>query len=479
MQSACILRRFPNTLLSTLMFVQYNGFEHLWQYSGPWLWYLVGFYLCLPLLAYTVLPYFLQGRRRRRALEKRTVSLFVLGDIGHSPRMCYHARSLAKLDTFYVNVCGYLETMPPRDIVDDINIEIMPIEAVVNRGLPFILFALKKIATQSLQIWRLLWRLAAVSDFIMIQNPPSIPVLLLVLLYTKLLRTDTKVIVDWHNLNYSILNLKYRNVNHPLVKILRWYEQYLGRLCDYHITVTRKMKQYLVDEFGISERTVLVLHDRPADGFVPLAPEQKRQLLATHSVFRDVPNVERYKVLVSSTSFTADEDLNILLNVLKQYDTDKRASSPILLVVTGKGPLKPQFLARAAELKFLLHVIVKTAWLLFEDYPRVLACADLAVSLHSSSSGIDLPMKIVDFFGCGVPVITLWFPAIDELVENNVNGLVASRKGSEQDEIYRLLNLALSDKSLYDNIKEGAMAESKVRWNNTWDRKVGKKLFKE
>lgn len=88
-------------------------------------------------------------------------------------------------------------------------------------------------------------------------------------------------------------------------------------------------------------------------------------------------------------------------------------------------------------------------------------------------------MKIVDFFGCGVPVITLWFPAIDELVENNVNGLVASRKGSEQDEIYRLLNLALSDKSLYDNIKEGAMAESKVRWNNTWDRKVGKKLFKE
>lgn len=74
-----------------------------------------------------------------------------------------------------------------------------------------------------------------------------------------------------------------------------------------------------------------------------------------------------------------------------------------MILITGKGPLRSEF---EDKIKFmrLKNFKVLTAWLDPDDYPKLLSCADLGISLHTSSSGLDLPMKIVDMIGSGLPV---------------------------------------------------------------------------
>jgi beta-1,4-mannosyltransferase len=95
------------------------------------------------------------------------------------------------------------------------------------------------------------------------------------------------------------------------------------------------------------------------------------------------------------------------------------------MVITGKGPLKERHMAEVELLqKNWQYVRCTSLWLEAEDYPLLLGSADLGVSLHSSSSALDLPMKIVDMFGCGLPVCALDFACLPELVKDGINGLV-------------------------------------------------------
>lgn len=451
-----------------------DALEYYFSFSRPYVKYLIAIYLSIPITIYVILPFLTY---KGPGGKRKTVSILVLGDLGHSPRMCYHALSFSSLD-FYVNLCGYIESEPPADVVDDINIETYAIDVVHNTGgLPYILFAAKKITLQFFQLVALLFHLRG-SDYFMIQNPPSVPLLAILIVFIKLFSRNSRLVIDWHNLNYTILNLRYKNLKHPLVRLVRAYEKILGRFAWLNITVTLQMKKFLTQEFGLAKLSIVVLHDRPASRFQPLEKTKykKEDVLARHEIFAGIENVSQYKILVSATSFTPDEDFGILLGALKAYDNQEKLP-PVLLVVTGKGPLKLQFLERVDQLQLLPRVIVRTGWLSSEDYPLILSLADLGVSLHTSLSGIDLPMKIVDFFGVGVPVVTLLFPAIGELVKDGINGLITSQKDlavSESEEMFRLLSKALGDPELLGKLKKGALLESENRWKENWQANLGK-----
>jgi len=202
----------------------------------------------------------------------------------------------------------------------------------------------------------------------------------------------------------------------------------------------------LEENWGIS---ATVLHDCPAPHLRPIEQEERIQFLTRLSssyppleklISQDVEDVERVEgglgveggrgvgLLVSATSWTPDEDFSILLSALCMYEqkVEEAGDLPHLVcVITGKGPQKEFYLKRISSLG-LGYVSFVTPWLEIGDYPLMLASADLGVSLHTSSSGLDLPMKVVDMFGVGLPVAAKDFPALDELVKDQENGRIFS-----------------------------------------------------
>lgn len=99
---------------------------------------------------------------------------------------------------------------------------------------------------------------------------------------------------------------------------------------------------------------------------------------------------KRPAIIVSSTSWTSDEDFSILLEAAMSYDNYLKNNNKypnLLIIVTGKGPLKEYYINKMKSIN-LTHVAFRTVWLESQDYPKLLGCADLGVSLHASSSGI-------------------------------------------------------------------------------------------
>uniref|UniRef100_U5ER04 Chitobiosyldiphosphodolichol beta-mannosyltransferase n=1 Tax=Corethrella appendiculata TaxID=1370023 RepID=U5ER04_9DIPT len=422
--------------------------------------------------------------------------VIVLGDIGRSPRMQYHVKSLLE-NNYTVDLVGTLESKPLAEISSNPNVRIHQMNQFPDSNLPTTLKYIFKAIWQTLSLWIALFSIRR-SKFILCQNPPAVPTIIVCYLYCLI--TRCKFIIDWHNYTHTILaiNASERSL---IVRMTKFLESYFGSKANENFCVTKAMRDDLLQRWNI---TATVLYDRPPikfqsislvkkhELFMKLSQQYSEFLTTTADDFKSSGVLEstaftqklmndevKYKtnrpaLLISSTSWTPDEDFNILLKVLEQYEltaSEKPQHYPKLLcAITGKGPLK-QFYSNLIAEKNWKFVSIIMPWLENEDYPLLLAAADLGVCLHWSSSGLDLPMKVVDMFGCGLPVCAINFKCLNELVQHGRNGFVFENSQELAQQISEWFydfpnNVALTN--IKDIFAKSLREFQLLRWAENW-----------
>ena len=178
--------------------------------------------------------------------------------------------------------------------------------------------------------------------------------------------------------------------------------------------------------------------------------------------------------MISSTSWTPDEDFNMLLQcfiktekMIKEDKTiDQSQIKKILFLITGRGPMRDEFMKKVSQSNLSLFD-VKSIWLDSDDYPKLLSLVDLGISLHYSSSGIDLPMKVVDMFSAALPAAAVYFPTIVELVKEEENGFLFKT----EEDLCKILKKVIEEYSFnghYDKIDQYRANLKKSLNDNDW-----------
>lgn len=400
----------------------------------------------------------------------KRATVLVLGDLGRSPRMLNHARALAG-HGWQVNLVGFAGARLPPDLAESRRVGVTVLADSAGRR-PV---SPSRVGAPFRQAWRgialgfgLLRALPpfAPAHAIIVQNPPGIPTLPIAWLMARL--SSSRLIVDWHNLTAAMLRLKLPP-SHPLVAASGAVERWVGRHADANLFVSSAMAARLGAE---SHLRGAVLRDRPSAEFAPLGDGARREVRSRMLRDSGLDGDERdWVIVLSPTSWTADEDFDLLLDALRDADAAveripaSARCARLLVLVSGRGALRERF-EQAVAASGLRHLAARTAWFEAAEYPRAVAASDVGLSLHRSASGLDLPMKIMDFFGSGVPVLALDYgPCLAEAVSEDVNGLLFADANALSDVLVRLVT---SGRPMVEPLRPGALDAGRLRWDHTW-----------
>jgi beta-1,4-mannosyltransferase len=335
----------------------------------------------------------------------------------------------------------------------------------------FVLLSAGRAFLQSARLFSALMRVPK-PDVILVQNPPAVPTLSVAWMVARLRRA--KLVIDWHNLSHTILAVRLGS-EHRAVRALARSEARWAKRAYAHITVSQAMADWLKREWGIN---ATVLYDRPPAFFAK--PDLAVAADLWQRLARDLNlGPRRLPVVVCPTSWTPDEDFDLLLEALERAERKlielrgAPADGPDLaLFMTGRGALRQEFEKRVAR-RNLHRLAVRTAWLEPGDYPVLVGMADAGLCLHQSSSGLDLPMKLADFRGANVPVFVYdYAPVVGEVITSGREGVVFRDPGELSSLLVALATADVARIPKFAAARSWLAANPPPRWEPQWNEKA-------
>jgi beta-1,4-mannosyltransferase len=308
-------------------------------------------------------------------------------------------------------------------------------------------------------------------DVILVQNPPSVPTLSAA--WTAARIRGARLVIDWHNLSHTVLAVRLGET-HRAVRALARGERRWARRADAHLAVSQSLADWLQRQWNVRAS---VVYDRPPHVFDKPTLEAANELW--QRLCRDLQlGSRRVPIVVAPTSWTPDEDFDLLLEALERADRTlvakrgKRSdeSPDLAVLLTGRGPMREVFEKRLARRVFA-RVAVRTVWLEPADYPTLVGMADAGLCLHQSSSGLDLPMKLADFRGAGVPVCAFDYgPVLTEVLTPGQEGVTFHEPGQLASILVALASADLAAVPQFAAARTWVNGNAPERWIDQWNR---------
>lgn len=155
-------------------------------------------------------------------LKKRDKSclIAVFGDLGRSPRIQNHCLNF--IDQKYkIDIICYEGDGISEKILQNCTLHYLstPAKLKSRQALLYILSGIYRIIFQISTILYVALIEIDKPSWILIQNPPSIPTLILMQFYSIFF--NIKLIIDWHNYGWTIMECDGANSN--VIKVAKWY----------------------------------------------------------------------------------------------------------------------------------------------------------------------------------------------------------------------------------------------------------------
>ena len=393
-------------------------------------------------------------------------AVIVLGDLGRSPRMQYHAASLAAAGSG-VDLIGLegADVMPAVQSDSRITVHRLPDRSFAGRNTGgvrrFVYSSLARGIGQAWRLFRMLMRIPK-PDVMLVQNPPAFPTLFVTWAASRL--RGARFVIDWHNLSHTIAAVKVGE-HHRAVKAIARSERRWAKRASAHLAVSSALAEWLARQYKVK---ATVLYDRPGQAFSRTGTDAANTLW--EKLAKDHRFGVRVPLVVCPTSWTPDEDFDLLLEALERTERQLRIQASSLgVILTGRGPLRESFEARAARRGFTA-ILLRTIWLDPADYPTLVGMADLGLCLHQSSSGLDLPMKLADLSGAGVPsAVYDYAPVLGEVMTTGQHGVTFRDPGDLANVLIAVATRSVTPDSALGRSRTWLAGHSPERWDAQWN----------